>query len=52
MEQKWTWSAYVSPFIGQPMEEILASCQHAGLSAIDGTYRFFQNHSCFRTSDA
>jgi len=45
MEKTWTWSAYVSPFIGQPMEEILASCQHAGLSAIDGTYRFFQNHS-------
>lgn len=45
MQKQWTWSAYISPFIGQPMEDILATCQHAGLSAVDGTYRFFQNHS-------
>lgn len=45
MKKAWTWSAYISPFIGQPMEAILANCQHAGLSAVDGTYRFFQNHS-------
>ena len=45
MQKTWTWSTYVSTFIGQPVEAILESCQYAGLSAVDGTYRFFQNHS-------
>ncbi|MDP6040146.1 MAG: sugar phosphate isomerase/epimerase family protein [Candidatus Latescibacteria bacterium] len=45
MKKTWTWSVYVSPFIGQPRETILETCQHARLPAIDGTYRFFQNHS-------
>lgn len=45
MKKSWTWSVYISPFIGQLPETILDTCQHAGLSSIDGTYRFFQNHS-------
>jgi sugar phosphate isomerase/epimerase len=45
MQKTWTWSVYISPFAGQSDEQILATCQHAGLKAIDGTYRFFQNHS-------
>ena len=45
MKKTWTWSVYISPFIGQPMKVILETCRHAGLSAVDGTYRFFQNHS-------
>jgi len=45
MKKTWTWSVFISPFIGQPVETILETCQYAGLSAVDGTYRFFQNHS-------
>ena len=45
MQKTWTWSAYVSPFIGQNVDTILKACQYAGLSAIDGTYRFFQHHT-------
>ena len=45
MKKSWTWSVYISPFIGQPPETILDTCRHAGLSSVDGTYRFFQDHS-------
>ncbi|MBT4137213.1 MAG: sugar phosphate isomerase/epimerase [Candidatus Latescibacteria bacterium] len=45
MQKTWIWSVYISPFMGQPVDDILTTCQHAGLSAVDGTYRFFQNHS-------
>lgn len=45
MKKTWSWSVFISPFMGQPLETILETCQYAGLSAVDGTYRFFQNHS-------
>ena len=45
MEKTWTWSVHVSSFIGQDVDTILRTCQHAGLSGIDGTYRFFQTHT-------
>lgn len=45
MKKSWTWSVYISPFIGQPPEVILNTCRHAGLTYVDGTYRFFQNYT-------
>ncbi|HAA78660.1 TPA: hypothetical protein DCE37_26480 [Candidatus Latescibacteria bacterium] len=45
MERPWPWSVHISSFIGQSPESILETCQRAGLTAVDGTYRFFQNHT-------
>ena len=45
MKKTWTWSVHVSPFAGQAPETILESCKIAGLTSIDGTYRFFKEQS-------